>query len=225
MTNHSVLSFHLTQQSSNRKTGPIPVSTSCASTCPLSCKLREICYAKYGPLNLHWTLVSNGDRGVPFPEFLNQIRALPAGQLWRHNEAGDLPGQGDAINAGMLQALVDVNQGKRGFTYTHKPVVSHPENAEAIRQANRKGFTVNLSADSITEADELVALEIGPVAVVLPEHTRKAFKTPRGNFVIVCPNALNEKAKCKSCQLCQKVDRKPIIGFPVHGSGKKHFNA
>jgi len=123
----------------------------------------------------------------------------------------------------MLQALVAANRGKRGFTYTHKPVLSHSENAEAIREANRQGLTVNLSADSIEEADELVALSIGPVPVVLPERTKKAFKTPAGHWVIICPNSLNEKAKCSSCQLCQKRDRKPIIGFPVHGSGKKHF--
>ena len=63
-----------------------------------------------------------------------------------------------------------------------------------------------------------------PVAVVLPEGTRKAFKTPAGNYVVVCPNALNPKATCQNCRLCQKADRKPIIGFPVHGSGKKHFD-
>jgi len=183
-------SFHLTPKSTNRKTGLIPVSTSCRSTCPDSCPLKKVCYAKHGPLALHWSRVSKGTRGLSFESFLEEIRALPKGQLWRHNEAGDLPGQGDLIDARMLQALVDANQGKRGFTYTHKPVADHPENAESIQQANQQGFTVNLSADSIKEADELVALNIGPVAVVLPEHTRKAFKTPAGHWVIVCPNSL-----------------------------------
>jgi len=49
------------------------------------------------------------------------------------------------------------------------------QNAVAIKCANQNGFTVNLSADSIEEADELVSLETGPVATVLPEETRKSF--------------------------------------------------
>ena len=217
----SLPAFHLTLKSSNRKTGPIPVSTSCASTCPPSCRLHQVCYAKHGPLAIHWRRVSNGSRGRSFESFLEQIKALPEGQLWRHNEAGDLPGDGDQINTDQLEALIQANQGRRGFTYTHKPL--NAENATAIKRANENGFAVNLSADSIEEADQLKALDIGPVAVVLSENTRKAFKTPAGHWVIVCPNALDKKATCQSCQLCQKADRKPIIGFPVHGSGKKHW--
>jgi len=71
--------------------------------------------------------------------------------LWRHNEAGDLPGEGDDIDVPKLRALVQANRGKRGFTYTHKPVLDNPQNAVAIKCANQNGFTVNLSADSIEE--------------------------------------------------------------------------
>ena len=98
--------FHLTKVSSNRKTGRMPVSTSSASTCPASCPLRKVCYAKHGPLALHWAEVSSGSRGVSFNEFLELVRSLPAGQLWRHNEAGDLPGQGDTVDTEKLSALV-----------------------------------------------------------------------------------------------------------------------
>ena len=118
MANHSLSnpSFHLTRKSSNRKTGPIPVGTSCASTCPDSCPLRKVCYAKRGPLALHWAKVSNGDRGTSFEGFLEQIRALPEDQLWRHNEAGDLPGQGDSIDPEKLSALAEANRRRRGYT-------------------------------------------------------------------------------------------------------------
>ena len=226
MVNSSVTqSFHLTKVSRNRKTGPIPVSTSSEITCPESCPLQKACYAKYGPLALHWDRVSSGDRWLSFDRFLSEIEALPRGQLWRHNEAGDLPGCGDLIDSEMLQALVDANRDKRGFTFTHKPVIGHPEHADAIRCANQNGFTVNLSANSTAEADELVSLDVGPVVTVLPEGTREAGKTPAGNWMIVCPNALDRRAKCLQCQLCQKADRKPIIGFPLHGTGKRHYHA
>jgi hypothetical protein len=218
-------SFHLTKQSDNRKTGPIPVSTSSADTCPVSCPLRKVCYAKHGPLALHWAEVTNGNRGGSFNEFLEQVRSLPAGQLWRHNEAGDLPGQGDDIDTDKLDALVAANRGRKGFTYTHYPVLDNPSNAAAIQNANQHGFTVNLSADSVQKADKLKALNVGPVAVVLPDNQRRPFKTPAGNHVAICPHTLDKTIKCRTCQLCQRVNRKAIIGFPVHGNGKKHFAA
>ena len=113
--------YHLKKKSANRKTGPIPVSTSSAATCPTSCPLTRACYAKHGPLAIHWRRVSSGDRGKTFGAFLDDIRSLPVGQFWRHNEAGDLPGQGDQLDIKKLEALVDANKGKSGFTYTHKP--------------------------------------------------------------------------------------------------------
>jgi hypothetical protein len=158
---------------------------------------------------------------VPWSQFLAAVEALPEGQLWRHNEAGDLPGRGDDIDLEKLRQLVEANRGKLGFTYTHKPL--NARNAKAIRWANKNGFTVNLSADSVAEADSLRALNVGPVVLVVPEDQRRAFKTPAGNWTVICPNSLNPKVTCNSCRLCQRSDRKPIIAFPVHGSGKKHF--
>jgi len=216
-------SFHLTKISGNRKTGPIPVSTSSAATCPESCPLRAACYARFGPLSLHWSQVTFGQRGYSFEKFLEEIRSLPDGQLWRHNEAGDLPGEGDQIDVSKLRALVQANRGKRGFTYTHKPVLDNPQNAVAIKCANQNGFTVNLSADSIEQADQLVSLGIGPVATVLPEDTRKNSHTPAGNGLIVCPNTINKKMTCSICGLCQRHRRSFIIGFPLHGPGKRQF--
>ena len=45
--------------------------------------------------------------------FTKQIAALPADTLWRHNQAGDLPGVGDAIDADAFVALVEANKGRR----------------------------------------------------------------------------------------------------------------
>jgi hypothetical protein len=215
--------YHLTQRSSNRKTGPIPVSTSSAETCPDSCPLKKACYAKHGPLAIHWALVSNGKRGASIEEFLASVEALPSGQLWRHNEAGDLPGKGDEIDQEKLLALVEANQDKRGFTYTHKPVLDDPQNAAAVRQANEQGFTVNLSADSVDEADQLAGLGIAPATVVVSEECTENFTSPGDNKVVICPNVQRPGITCQSCGLCQKANRHSIVAFPVHGSGKKHF--
>lgn len=69
---------HLTQISANKKTGPIPVSTSSAETCPDSCPFREKgCYALSGPLALHWRKVTQRTSGLIWEDFCNQIAALP----------------------------------------------------------------------------------------------------------------------------------------------------
>ena len=66
-------------------------------------------------------------------------------------------------------------------------------------------------------------LGIAPVVVVLAETQDKPLESPAGNQVAICPNFLDRGITCSTCQLCQKATRKAIIGFPVHGTGKKHF--
>jgi hypothetical protein len=160
------MNVHLTLVSSNAKTGPIPVSTSAATTCPEACPFKKSgCYADSGPLALHWSKVTSGQRGFDWSAFLGKIRSFPAGQLWRHNQAGDLPGVGDKVDAKALRELVNANTGKRGFTYTHKPLSLG--NLSAIRSANKRGFVVNLSANSVSHADKLAKTGL-PVAAVVP---------------------------------------------------------
>lgn len=216
-----------TRVSRNAKTGPIPVSTSEARTCPPSCGMFAACYAKAGPLALFWKKVSEGRAGLDWAEFLNQVRALPKGQLWRHNQSGDLPGEGDQIDPVALAQLAKANRGRRGFTYTHKPVegLEGLANRVAVEIANRKGFTINLSADSLAEADSLAALEVAPVVVVLPSDQTTATTTPEGRKVAICPATIAEGVTCATCGLCALRDRKAIIGFPAHGASKRKADA
>jgi hypothetical protein len=212
--------YHLTRISGNAKTGRIPVSTSSASTCPDSCPLKQGgCYAKGGKLSIHWQAVTSGARGVDFDQFADQIKKLPRGQLWRHNQAGDLVGENDKIDAPQLQRLVESNKGKRGFTYTHKPL--NVENQKLIKHANDNGFTINLSANNPSGVDALMALKIAPVVTVLPENAPKISYSKQGHKIVVCPAQSNDKTTCETCGLCQLVDRPYIIGFLAHGASKK----
>lgn len=215
---------HLTSISGNAKTGPIPVSTTEAASCPPSCPLRSRgCYAKGGPLGLHWSAVSQRKRGMTWNVFLDAIRALPDGQLWRHNQSGDLPGIGEEIDAGELGGLIMANAGKRGFTYTHKH--GSARNLSLIRDSNAAGFTVNLSANSLAHADELAATGAGPVACVLPSEQTANTTTPAGRRVVICPATQREGVTCASCKLCSRADRTVIVGFPAHGASKKAASA
>ena len=211
------MTVHITMKSANVKTGPIPVSTSSAETCPGSCPFKKAgCYADSGPLALHWAKVTAGDRGMAWSEFCDIIAALPPEQLWRMNQAGDLPGIGEAVDPVALGELVKANIGKRGFTYTHK------HSAQAlywVKQCNSWGFTVNLSANDLAHADQLADTGAGPVVVVLPIDASAQTVTPAGRKVITCPATYRDDVSCATCQLCQR-QRETIIGFPAHGTGK-----
>ena len=221
------MQVHLTLKSANKKTGKIPVSTTSEDTCPRSCPFYgKGCYANSGPLRLHWGKVSSGERGEGHSDFLESIKKLPASQLWRHNQAGDLPGKSERINSRELKRLVTASKGKQGFTYTHKPVEGDSHTARynriAIRANNCADFTINLSANGVDHADKLVGLGVAPVTTVLASReTRKSFKSPEGNQVVVCPAASNDSIQCATCKLCAIHDRKTIIGFPAHGAGKR----
>ena len=197
-------------ESHNRKLGPIPVSRTARGSCPESCSFKNAgCFAEVSYSRIHWERVEK--TGMSWDAFCHAVSKLKKGQLWRHNEAGDLPGKGEAIDPIALSKLVVANKGKRGFTFSHKPVLttkaisprsrsipSHQEralwivsNRRAIARAVRAGFAINLSADSIAQADELAALGIAPapVAVVVPRDAPShATKTPAGRQVVVCPN-------------------------------------
>ena len=220
------MNIHLSKISGNVKTGPIPVTTSSQETCPDACPLKAGgCYAKGGPLAMHWKKVTANLRGDTLQILAKQIKGFPRGQVWRHNQAGDLAGIGDHIDASALKTLVDANKGRRGFTYTHKPCEENQSNRDAVKEANKGGFTINLSGNSLTHADKLADLNIGPVVSIVPHGTPNTFFTPAGRKGIVCPAQQRDDITCANCQLCSRVNRSVIIGFLPHGASKAKANA
>lgn len=167
------MNYSLTAVSSNSKTGPIPTSVSNRGTCPDSCPLKSNgCYADSYYTSMHWNKVTSGERGTDWDGFIQSIKALPKRILWRHNVSGDLVGANDNIDAQALKDLVKANANKHGFTYTHYPMLS-AHNVQAVKHANVNGFTVNLSANDLTQADDYKALSIAPVVVIVSEDTDK----------------------------------------------------
>lgn len=212
---------HITAKSSNKKTGPIPVTTSEQSSCSPTCKfLNKGCYAKSGPLALHWRKVSAGERGTDWQGLCDFIESLPDGQLWRHNQAGDLPHSFGDIDYQMLNKLVAANYLKRGYTYTHHVLNQH--NREAIHAANLSGFTINASTESLVDADK--AIDKGLPAVVVVPNDRPVPKcTPNGHKVVICP-AQEREINCSECKLCSVANRKCVVAFKAHGSAAKTVN-
>jgi len=217
----------LTKKSKNRKVGEIAVSTSDKDTCPESCSLKdEDCYARFGPLGIHWGKIGPGQRGDNWTGFCKRLLTLPIGSMFRHNQAGDLPkNKNETINFRKIKQLVRaiVMRSLKAWTYTHfDPTIKH--NADAIEYCNKNGFTVNMSADSLADADKYYNLGIGPVTVVLPNDSpTKKLRTPGNLPIVVCPAQTNEAMNCQACKLCSVANRKSIVGFLAHGTAKKRL--
>jgi hypothetical protein len=200
------------EKSENRKTGKIPVTYTERRSCPPSCPHIGVnCYAEDFYTRMAWNRANDG---LAWGKLCERVQSLPDGQLWRHNVAGDLPGDHETINPVLLGDLVRANLGKRGFTYTHKKT---PDALQWIKHANAWGFTVNLSADDAGEADLLAETAAGPVVCIVPMDTPTRSQTPKGRPIVICP-AQDRETTCKDCQLCQRADRAVIVGFRAHGS-------
>tara|TARA_Y100000310_G_scaffold317349_1_gene370143 strand:- start:640 stop:1203 length:564 start_codon:yes stop_codon:yes gene_type:complete len=177
------------------------------------------CYAESGPLQWHWDKIGTV-RGDNWETFCKLIEALPNNQLWRHNQAGDLPGEEDAIDAKLLRRLIKANRHKSGFTYTHKPPT--PKNAKLIKESNDNGFTINLSANHLLHANVLREMNIGPIVSIIhdkDQQNAKSFDSPYGDKVVMCPNSYRN-VTCSNCALCALPSREFIIGFPAKGKAK-----
>lgn len=196
----------------NSKTA-IPTTRSWRGSCPSSCPLMgKACYAENFPMTLHWEKLSR--EGLSYADLLDEISRLRRNTLWRHNDAGDLIGNGDTIDITALTALVEANRGRRGFTYTHWPWQA---NLEVLKWANRNGFTINVSASGVSDA--LEAHNAGlPATVILNTDGQKQVKVG-GVRIIICP-AQRKKITCAECGICQTADRDYIIGFWPHGTKK-----
>jgi hypothetical protein len=163
----------------------------------------------------------NGTRVYGFDELLYIVRSLEPGAFWRHNVAGDLPSNNRVtIDRNALDAIVAANADRRGFTFTHYDVLNNLANRQAIEHANKNGFTINLSGNSLEHADLLADLRVAPVTVILPADSKRNTRTPKGRTVVICPNTTHGITSA-DCGLCARSLRSTIIGFPATG-GQKH---
>jgi hypothetical protein len=144
-------------------------------------------------------------------------------------ECAHTTGKGPAIDGTLLRELVAANTGKKAIAFTHKPVLGDDpvaaENRHLIAGAVTAGFTVNLSANNLAQADKLAELGIAPVVTVLVrDYARRAVKhrfkrrrdewaetigewrdrtaslrrhTPAGRRIAICPATYTD-ATCKS---------------------------
>jgi hypothetical protein len=217
------MNFHLIHISDNAKIGKISATYTSEDSCPDTCSLKKCCYGKAGPISLFWKKVSNGQYGMDFDSFCNELRKMN-GLVVRLNVVGDLPHNNGYIDGPKVKKLAVSLKKKVPFTYTHHNM-EIPENREIVKMANENGLTINLSADNMKDADTYMEYNIGPVVTTMPVNCENVTFTPNGNKIVKCPAVYKENVTCQSCMLCAKSNRKVIIGFPAHGVKKKSVEA
>lgn len=225
------MKFSFTRRSGNSKTGPIPTVMASRDTCPPSCELYNGgCYARGGMVRIHWDRTNR--EGMSLDELVEEIESIPPKQLWRYAVAGDLPGTEEELDGASLEKIVVANGGKRGFTYTHKNPTA-ADNGKHIAEANKNGFTINLSSNNAAQADTYLALGIAPVVTLMPGDMPQDWKhseTPGGQRIVRCPAEYRDEVSCSNCggaggALCSRSDRNYVIGFTAHGTAKKRVTA
>ena len=197
--------YKLVPQSGNRKIGPIVAIYAPFSTCPTSCLLnRAGCYAqgRIEGIIERWRALSS------IFDICRELDNLPA-QLVRYGVTGDLPGNGEEIKHEEIDRLFRSLSRHTAIVYTHyreKPL------AEALTLAAISGITLNVSCDTLSEAEKYQKLGF-PTVVTVP----LSFKERKG--IVICPAQSQKGTTCATCRLCAS-ERNSTIAFIAHGPNR-----
>lgn len=243
-----MIMFHLSPESSNAKTGPMPVTSTGWETCPPRCPFRDNgCYTENYGLNFLASGLDAGTKGMPVSDFLNSLANLPRKptkknprNLMRAGQVGDVPSKHGKIDRGFVASFILATKGLRPFGYTHHELNSH--NIGVIRMANARGYTINASCE--TDAQVSFALAQGIPAVQAVPSSWGRTKNKAGEYTEtieayhsrlraagilrsaegfrrqMCPATWMD-TDCAHCGICAEADRKTVVCFPGHGTKAK----
>lgn len=231
--------YSFIEKSSNRKLGNIPVLTTSRNTCPTYCGLYTTCYAGFGPLNIHWKKISNGERGFSSSkELFHKINGLSKNQVWRINQAGDLPStKKGTIDRNFLNSLIKSSRHTKPICFTHH------NDFETIKLANKKGLNLIFSLNNLNELGNVpddIPLSV-PVnssfcrnkkesLTSFKKRVKEPLKNLRNNYrnynkkMILCPATYMEDMTCEKCKICTKLKSDELVMFPSHGIRKNKLN-
>jgi len=203
--------------SKNAKTGCISQTYTTCNTCPTRCPFKEHgCYAKQGPVRLHWDKTET--TGVAPKDLKKVIANQPTTNVIRHNVAGDIAMEGTSdIDEKLVNELIKAYKGKKAYTYTHCTI--NERNMKIAKKAIEKGFVINFSTESAEQAKKCHDNNI-PCVLACNTMSKKTVKV-NGLTITQCPATYDKTINCMNCGKCWNKSRKTIISFPVHGAGKK----
>jgi hypothetical protein len=201
-------------------------------TCPSTCAMlqNKACYAMYGHVNFA------AKRGVRADDDATRLRAwltlMPRDKRVRHHVSGDFmknvaeedgaPAR-EVVDTEYVTAMLEGHAARPdvvGWTYTHAHAQLDPALLNSVPT-----LTVNASCDSHEELQR--ALKAGwPAVLSVAEDAEDHVLDLGGERVRIriCPAQTNEGMVCSACMLCAKTDRSQVIGFRMHGSGRKRLH-
>ena len=185
------------------------------------------CYAGQGKMSWTWRAITEGYSGsarknpaLSFEQFRAGLRALPAGALFRHAQAGDVH------NSSELRSIAIAGGHLIAWSYTHR---KDADTLRAVKDTSREvaargtGITWNVSCDTLAEVD---ASDL-PSVTVLPLGTPKVTRTPKGRRVVLCWAQQKEGRTCSDCKgasgkpWCADPTRDFAVGFEAHGAKER----
>lgn len=195
--------------SANSKTGNISQLYLDRSTCPKRCKMKHICYARYGYCALAWNKCN-----MPIEELPSYVKNSNTSYLIRSHVAGDFSYKNtDNIDTYILGILEKSFVHHKVYCYTHCAI---NEYNKAL--AKKSPIIINFSCDSIDDIDTSVP------CVLTVESMKSNKRRINGITFIKCPNSANKAITCKECMLCANKHRKSVIVFPSHGIMKNKLH-
>lgn len=201
-------------KSSNKKTGPIPVTYRTLDTCPTECAFHPSkkggCYATgrlFGLAEKHGKADSDA-------EILAElVRFTPPRSAIRFNVTGDVV-LDDDVDFDHIEWLNDFARQRPDA----KPILySH-----AWRRLDPGWFDFPVNASCETVEDVRKARALGwQTVITVPYDDDPLLGTPIDDSMVVrCPAEYRTGVDCATCQLCAK-DRSSTVAFTTHGASAR----
>lgn len=239
--------YHLSAKSRNKATGLMPVVSGNRSTCPLYCPMLvphpetgEVgCYKEFGKQKVlidHLDgMTDNSPRSwdglapVSVDDLCTRIEALRdakyrpervgSARKARFGGAGDLPHRGGRILRGAIRQLGRAFRRSNHVweLFTHHDI-SINGNVEALLELQNFGVAVNVSCQTLDEADRAVREGLD-AALLRRDGWGAKVKTPDGTPVVQCRKQTVKGSTCLDCGWCWRIRRRFIPSFEPHGAG------
>jgi hypothetical protein len=178
----------------NSKTESVGTYRAVGPTCPSSCSVAHMCYAKKGRVALSQARASTTRQADLVAFAAAAVLSKASGLPLRLHVSGDFYGPDDTLDLAYVEGVATIARALGGvdaWTYTHAPTARE----------------VNYLRDLL-----------GPVGIAVRWSDKDTHvvsewdQVPKGG--IKCPAQLSDKVSCATCRLCDRLDRE--IYFRAH---------
>jgi len=206
---------HIVAQSSNSKTGPIPVTYRGKDTCPTSCPFLD--NGCYGDGRI-FALAHKFRQSITLDRARQILdKRKESARYLRDRVVGDILTPAGKVDWQYLTAisLLGRQAGLTVFGYTHAWKLLRKRDVSRLAKL---GYVMNASCETEREVSRAVALGMPTVITngEIPEGEIIA-----GKRMITCPAQVRDGITCATCGLCAKNDRTVVIRFIPHGPSRK----